>query len=154
MILAIILLFIGLVLIFLEFFLPGVILGILGGIAILAGIVVFGYSVHSILWFLLFGLLSIVLLLVDIKLALFWIKRKKGIYHNKDQAGYVASSFEKEMIDKEGEAASDLKPGGYVLIDGKRFQAVSKTGYITKGTPIQVIGGEGGHLIVKINANH
>ena len=50
---------------------------------------------------------------------------------------------------KEGTVAANLKPAGHVSIEGKRYQAVSRMGYLDLGTKITVIGGEGGHLIVK-----
>ena len=74
----------------------------------------------------------------------------KGIFLNTAQNGYVASEFAKELIGKKGEAISDLKPAGHILVEGKRYQAVAKIGYIEMGSSIEVIGGEGAHLIVKV----
>lgn len=75
--------------------------------------------------------------------------KAKGFFLDSAQEGYVASSFEKELVGKQGEALSDLKPAGHILIEGKRHQALSKMGYLVKGTKIEIIGGQGAHLIVK-----
>jgi membrane-bound ClpP family serine protease len=48
-----------------------------------------------------------------------------------------------------GYADTDLKPSGHVLVEGNRFQAVSKNGYIDKATEIEILGGIGSHLIVQ-----
>ena len=93
-----------------------------------------------------------VLLYLIIKLALFLVKstkKKNTVYLEKDQKGFLASNYSKEMIKKEGIASTDLKPSGYIKIDEKYFQAVSKSKYIEKGKNIVVIAGEGARLIVK-----
>ena len=148
---AFLLLFVGLLLIFLELYLPGAVLGIFGGILVIASIVFFAVQSHTVLPVILFIALSIILVSGVIWLGLWRIKHKgKGIYLNTDQEGYLASTFEKEFIGKSGVAISDLGPSGHILVEGKRLQAVSKTGYIEKGAEVIVIGGEGAHLVVKI----
>ncbi len=80
-----------------------------------------------------------------------YIKKGKttGIYLNSAQEGYLASEFDKTLIGKSGEALTDLKPAGHILVEGKRYQAVSKTGYLDKGSKIEIVAGEGAHFIVK-----
>ena len=99
-----------------------------------------------------FAVVALGLLVCLARFALWRIKTgrgSKGIYLSTDQEGYMASEFAKEYIGKSGEALSDLKPSGHILVEEKRIQAVSKMGYIHKGSKIEVIGGEGAHLIVK-----
>jgi membrane-bound serine protease (ClpP class) len=144
--------FSGLLLIFLEFFLPGAIMAIGGAILLLSSLFVFHMAQPSILLFAsyLIGLAVSVYLVV--KLALWQVKAtgKKGtIYLSADQEGFQASLYSKELIGKIGSAATDLKPSGHIWIEDRTFQALSKSGYIDKGTPIQILGGHGSHLIVK-----
>lgn len=146
---AFILLFIGLLLIFIEFFLPGGILAVLGGLFVVAALVFFALKTISLLFFFLFFLLTAALVFIVIRFALKRMRGTKSIYLNHDQSGYSASSFERELIGKEGRAISDLKPSGHIVVEGRSFQAVSRSGYILKDTRVAVIGGEGGHLIVK-----
>ncbi|QLH37527.1 MAG: hypothetical protein HWD61_05345 [Parachlamydiaceae bacterium] len=44
---------------------------------------------------------------------------------------------------------TDLKPGGFIIVDGKQQPAISKEGYLSKGTKVKVIGGEESNLIVR-----
>lgn len=63
--------------------------------------------------------------------------------------GYVASTFDNEVIGKEGIARTDLRPSGKVEIDGKWFDAVALGGYIEKGTAVQVERHENYNLFVR-----
>ncbi len=87
-----------------------------------------------------------------IRLALWSVKKtgKKGtVYLDADQEGFQASLFPKELIGKSGIAATDLRPSGHIWVDDRAIQALSKDGYIEKGSPVQILGGQGSHLIVK-----
>ncbi|NGX55602.1 MAG: hypothetical protein KR126chlam2_01239 [Chlamydiae bacterium] len=150
------LLAVGLLMIFFEFFLPGGILGVAGGVLIVVSIVLFAIHAESLWAILLFVIVALVLLGALVQFALWRIRTGRGpksLYLHTDQEGYVASSFAKDFIGKEGDALSDLKPSGHILVEGKRLQAVAKIGYIHKGTKIVVIGGEGAHLVVKTKEN-
>ena len=143
---------VGLLMIFFEFFLPGGIMGMAGGLLMAVGIVLFAIQTNSAWMAIVFAVVAVGLLVGLARFALWRIKTgrgSKGIYLSTDQEGYMASEFAKEYIDKSGEALSDLKPSGHILVEGKRIQAVSKVGYIHKGSKIKVVGGEGAQLIVK-----
>jgi membrane-bound ClpP family serine protease len=45
--------------------------------------------------------------------------------------------------------ANDLKPQGYVEIDGKIFQASIETGYAQRGEKVKIFRHEGGRLYCK-----
>ncbi len=140
----------GLLMIFLEFFLPGGIMGIAGTALVVASIIYFAIYAQSVLSVILYILGTLFFVGLLIRFALWRIRKgKKGIFLHTVQEGYVASVFDKSMIGQEGEALSDLKPSGHILVKGNRYQAVSKSGYVMKGTKIEVMGGEGAHLIVK-----
>ncbi|MCH9626621.1 MAG: hypothetical protein S4CHLAM2_02470 [Chlamydiales bacterium] len=149
---ALLLLGVGFLMIFLEFFLPGGIMGAIGALLVLISIVLFALKAQSALAIVLYVTGSLVGMGVLIWFAIWRIKtgRATGIFLNTAQEGYVASSFDKGLIGAEGEALSDLKPAGHILAKEKRYQAVSKTGYVVKGSKIVVVGGEGAHLIVKL----
>lgn len=152
MIAALILLGIGLFLIFLEFFLPGGVIGIAGGIFVFLSIIVFAVKAGSIWSLILYLVISGVLILCVMKYALWRIRHNKagkGFYLDRDQAGYIAAQFDPKLIGKKGIAVSDLKQSGFIVVDGKRYQALSKTGYIAQGTEVIVVGGSGAYLHVK-----
>lgn len=142
----------GLFLIMLEFYLPGAIMGILGAIAICISIVLFAVQENSAWETLLFLIFALALLTGLIKYMLWKIPRSNSafsIYSNHDQTGFTASQFDASAVGKMAVAFTDLKPGGIILLDGKRLQAVSQSGYLIKGTDVLIIGGEGELLIVK-----
>ncbi|MCE2981972.1 MAG: NfeD family protein [Parachlamydia sp.] len=147
-----ILLLIGFLLVFIEFFVPGGLIGIIGGLFIAASIVLFALQTNSLLGLLLFVLFIAISLWGLIRFALWRIVHAKpgsSIYLHGTQAGYQASSFESQAIGKEGVVYTDLKPGGYILIDETLHQAISLTGYVSKDEKVIVVGGQEESLLVK-----
>lgn len=139
----------ALMLIYLEFFVPGGILGVLGGVAFLISVVLFFWEKGEAWPSMVFLVAMILLLLLVIRLALWKLKKKPALYASEKQSGYYASSYDKELIGKEGEVLTDLKPSGHILIEGERHQAVSESSYIKKGETVTIIGGEGARLICR-----
>ena len=148
---SILLLILGLILLLLEFYLPGAIMGTLGAILIFASVLIFASNNNSTLEVFAFFAAAIVGVIAVVRFAVWQIPRgkKESIYLDKDQGGFKASTFDPTAIGKTGVALSDLKPGGFVLIEGKKHQALSIAGYITKGSTITVISGQEESLIVK-----
>lgn len=147
------LLALGLLLIYTEFFLPGGILGTLGGIVLLSGVVVFAIQYESPLLTILFIFLTLACVFVLFTLTLKQIPKAKpehSIYSGADQEGYVASTYDKSAVGKIATVVSDLKPGGHVVIEGKKYPAISLSGYIVKGMTVIVTGGQGDTLTVKL----
>jgi membrane-bound serine protease (ClpP class) len=142
---------VGILLIFLEFFLPGAVLAVIGTITLLVSLGLF-FAQYPALWgiFYLLGLLVVVF--ITCKFAIWKMKRSQGksnFYHGEDQQGYTASSFDQELIGKEGIVSTELKPAGHILVDGQLYQALSESGFISRGIKVQILGGKGSHLIVK-----
>lgn len=151
MTIAIALSLIGLVFIFLEFFLPGGILAILGGLAVCAGDVLILLGEQPVVFKTIYVFITSLLIIIAIKTAIWVIKnRQKNNYLlETDQSEFTASELDTALIGKAGEAASDLKPSGYIMVNEKRVQAVSESDYIGKGKKIIIIGGRGAYYIVK-----
>ena len=146
-----ILVILGLVLILFEFYLPGAILGILGGISILSGVILFASQTSSFIAIALFIGGTAVAVGILIRFAIWRITHAKpqySIYSNDNQEGYQASSFDKTAIGKVGVVTADLKPGGYILIEGNQHPAISLSGYIGKGEHVTVTGGQEQSLMV------
>lgn len=142
----------GLLLIFLEFFLPGGIMGTLGAIVVIASIAMFAMQYDSLILVVLYAFFSIVLVVVLFRFALWRITHGepgKTIYSDDDQEGFIASHFDKSAIGKEGIVDTDLRPGGHIIVGDKRHSAISLSGYVSKGEKVKVIGGEGESLTVK-----
>jgi len=149
---AIVLALVGLFLIYLEFFLPGGVMGVGGGLLIFAGIFFLVMKKPAVVELVFYIIGVIAALFFVVKIALWHVKKSRSrgtIYLDTDQEGFIASLYQKELIGKAGIAASDLKPSGHILVEEKYLQATSKSGYIEKGDTIVVVGGEGSHLVVK-----
>jgi membrane-bound serine protease (ClpP class) len=145
-------LIIGLGLIFAEFYLPGAILGIVGGLFVLISVVTFAYDVNSPLYLILYLLATGAAVALTIKFSLSSVRYNKSrfqIYSDDAQNGYTASKYDHSAIGKTGIVLTDLKPGGYIMIEGKQHQALSRSGYIVKGSEVDVIGGQEESLLVK-----
>lgn len=153
---AFILLGIGLLAILLEFFLPGGVLGTIGALFVLGSIITFALSSDSFIFTAIYIVVTGVVVTALVKFALWRIQHgRKGysIYSDSDQEGFVASSWDESLVGKEGRVSTDLKPGGHVLVEGKQYSAISQTGYLSQGTEIKVIGGEGETLKVQQSTN-
>lgn len=149
-----VLLLLGLLLIFLEFYLPGAIMGIAGGIMVFTSIILFALDSESPLLTVLYGFGACVSLALLIKFAIWRIRTARpgaSIYSDASQDGFQASQFDVTAIGKIGVVVTDLKPGGHIVVDGKRMQAISQSGYITKGSQVLVVGGQEESLIVKFH---
>lgn len=140
----------GILLIFLEFFLPGAVMAIGGTLMLLASLAMFYFEASEVWHVVVYAISLCVVIGLIIFLALRRI-RKGRILHTSDQQGFVASAYPKEMIGKMGVVTADLKPAGYIEIDGSVFSALSKLEYIEKGNKVRVIDGQGAYLIVYRN---
>jgi Membrane-bound serine protease (ClpP class) len=147
-----ILLIIAFVLVFLEFFLPGGILGIFGAFFVVLSLVAFyleGHSPLALLAYFTFVVVALAILIRYILKAIQSTGKENTIMLDDDQEGYVATGFDKSLIGKTGTVLADLRPAGKIVVDGIEVQALSEMGYLSKGTEVQIVGGKGSHLIVK-----
>lgn len=147
------LVFLGLLLILIEFYLPGGVIGVLGGISILVGVILFASQTSSVIALVLFLLGTAVSTGLLIRFALWRIVHAKpqySIYSDKDQEGYQASTYDKTAIGKTGVVITDLKPGGYILVENHQYPAISLSGYIAKGEHVAIVGGQEQSLMVKL----
>lgn len=141
----------GLALIYTEFFLPGGILAVIGSISLLTSIILC-FMNTSTLWGSLYILFLILAVISTCKFALWKMRKSKTkdrFYLEKDQEGFLAASFDREMIGKKGTVFTELKPAGHILIEGTQYQALSEGGFLSKGEAVEVVGGQGSHLIVR-----
>ena len=133
----------GLLLIYFEFFVPGGVLGVLGGVLMLLSLTLFIWVLPHLYWVLLYVGVGIVLLVLVIRLALSMLKKRPTMYAAEDQSGYLASKIDPELIGKTGKAVTNLSPSGHIEVEKERYQAISESAFIKKGELIKIICGEG-----------
>lgn len=127
-------------------------MGIAGGIFILLSLILFATQTDSIVAVALYVIGSCVGMVILIKFAIWRIrtaKPQRSIYSNAAQDGYQAVGYDATAIGKEGIVLTDLKPGGFIIVEGKQQPAISQEGYLSKGTKVKVVGGEESNLIVR-----
>lgn len=68
---------------------------------------------------------------------------------HKDEKGYISVDSPLEYLNKEGKTLTELRPAGFIEIDGVKLDALSEGGYIAKDLPIKVVRVEGSKLFVR-----
>lgn len=144
----------GIILLGVEIFLiPGFgVTGILGIIGIVAGVFI-SFGIHNIA---VASLVLFVSLLIDILLIILIARfmSKSNDFKNKitldmDTSGYHSSISYDDLLGKYGTAETFFRPAGYIVIDGKRYDAVSEGEFIDKGSSLKVVLVEGNRIVVK-----
>lgn len=143
----------GAVLLILEIFLPG---GILGGIGIVALIMGVALTANSLVEALLY-IMGMLLLLMVLAVLSFRFPATRRIWERfslktrqTNQEGYLAPkiSYEK-FLGRSGTALTHLRPAGTADFDGERVDVVTEGSYIKAGVKIKVMAVEGGRIIVR-----
>ncbi len=149
---AFVLVLVGLFSIWLEFYVPGGILAVIGGICIFLGLCFFMNASLSLAYSILFFVFTLLAVIIVVKLALKQIQRSgrdNSFLLSRDQEGYKGAAVEEDLVGKKGIAITDLGPSGYILIEGKRCPALCRGPYIDKGSEVIVLSQEIAHLIVR-----
>ena len=148
-----ILLVAGLLMICLEIFLPGGVIGLIGAFS-LAGAIVVGFQVFGseIGFYIMIGV--VLLLCVSVVM---WLKYfpKTGMGKSmtliKDGKDFKSSDEHfHELVGKEGETLTDLRPAGLVKIDEVKYDVVSEGSMIDKGKKVRVIKTSGNKIVVRL----
>ncbi|MFF0827136.1 nodulation protein NfeD [Brevibacillus sp. NPDC003359] len=142
---------IGILLMLLEIFLPGGIVGAIGFVSIVTGLVMAAYDTQQ-------GLASLGVAALITAIVTFMLVKKygvKGLFNKfilgdtqQNEEGYVAPRDQRELEGKSGIALTSLRPAGVVKVEGKRVDAVSVGGFIEAGTTITVVQVEGTRIVV------
>lgn len=157
----VILLVIGIALIILEIFVfPGFgVAGILGALSMGAGIflALLGdyYNSDDLLRAsMIFGFSLLILVIAPFLLVRYLPKGKSRLdgvmlsASTTKESGYISGVPRSDLVGKVGTAYTDLRPAGTAVFDGERIDVVCETGFITRGTAVQVIGAEPYRTIV------
>jgi membrane-bound ClpP family serine protease len=145
---------IGIMLIFLEFFLPGAISGTLGLAALIASLFLAGENPLSI------GISIFISICISIALLFIMSKvlGKKMVLFNrmilfdsaKKEDGYVSNVNRTDLLGSEGIALTVLRPSGTAVINNERIDVVSEGGFIEQNSRITVIKVEGVRIVVRL----
>lgn len=147
----IVLFVVGILLIGAEVFIPGGILGTFGA-AMVIGAIVTAYFISPTFGLLATGggaLLTVVSILLWIHL---FPKTRvgKSMTLAIDSHDFKASENGlPDLLDHEGVTQSDLRPGGFAVIGGRRVDVISEGGMIDRNTRVRVTAIEGNRVVVR-----
>jgi membrane-bound ClpP family serine protease len=144
---------VGIMLIFLEFFLPGAISGTLGLAALIASLFLAGENPLNM------GISIFIAISISIAVLFFMIKvlRKKLVLFNrmilfdtaKKEDGYVSNVNRTDLLGKEGIALTVLRPSGTAVFNNERIDVVSEGDFIDQNAKITVVKVEGVRIVVR-----
>lgn len=150
---AIILLVLGIVLIILEFFVTGGVLGLLGVGSIIGSLFLSGYDIGHMSLSIAIAFVSAIVVAVILYRS---IGLEKGIFRHivlrdrtSTELGYVSSVSRMELMGLEGVAVTPLRPSGTVLLDGERIDVVTEGGFIDEKKRVKVVKVEGMRIVVR-----
>ena len=142
----------GLVFLFFEVFTPGPIFGILGGLTLIGGVAMAAtnYGGSG-------GLLAAVSAIGAVGATLYaelvWLPKTR--FAQKLSIKSTSGSINRqppvppgEVVGKTAEALTTLAPSGYVLVEGRRYEAFSQSGHVACGEQLLVTGLDNFHLTV------
>jgi membrane-bound serine protease (ClpP class) len=142
----------GIILIILELFLPGGILGILGLIAIIGSFFFASYDLtHMAISLAIATVLTVILAIILYKFVGYRGTLGKIILKDATSAdkGYNSFHDRKHLLGLEGEALTDLRPSGTAVIAEDRIDVVTEGSYIASGSKVKIIKLEGARVIVR-----
>ena len=144
---------IGFILVIAEFFVPGGILGIIGGILMVGSILFAGASFIQMAYSL---IIAFIIAIIGMVIFMKFFGKKLHVFNKlvlKDatttEDGYVSNTNRIELIGKIGEAITPLRPAGTVIIDDERLDVVTEGGYIDAGVKVEVTKVEGSRIVVR-----
>lgn len=139
----------GLLLLFLEMFIPGFgIAGISGVILLVLAAVIQAKSIVQ-------GLILIVLIgiIVGAMFLIFYKSVSKGTLYKSEivlkEKSEKSKNIETVKPGDIGTALTILRPAGMAIINGIRYDVISQGDFITKDTPIKVLSVEGNKIVVE-----
>ena len=143
---------IGLVLIAVDFYLPGFVLGSIGIVLMLVAVWLC-YQHYGLNWacvvFLGEAALGIGVGLAVIKYAPQTAAGQKMILSHEQTAMRAGTEQSPGLVGVEGVAQTLLRPSGMALLGGKRLDVVAESGMIESGSAIKVVAIEGTRIIVQ-----
>jgi membrane-bound serine protease (ClpP class) len=144
----------GIILLIAEVYLPGAIAGIFGGISLFAA-GIYGFSSFGPVngAFIAAGIVALTCVM-----GILWLKyfprtsMGRKITLEQDMSDATAANPDlRQLIGKEGEASSELRPAGFATFDRKRVDVVTQGEMIGKGERVRVIDVKGNRVVVAVS---
>lgn len=141
----------GILLVGAEVFLPGGVVGSLGGLMLLAAAVT-AFIAFGTTWGMLVLLLLVVLTFLGVWAWMRWFPRTRmgrSLSLQADEKAMHAAESPVELLDTVGVAESDLRPAGIARLNNRRTDVVAEADFIPAGATIRVIEVRGSRVVVR-----
>ncbi len=150
---SILLFVIGFILIIAELFVPGGIIGLIGGVLMIISLLFAGESVihmaYSILIALFIAVIGMVILVKFLGKNLHVFNKLILRDATTTEEGYVSNVNRIDLLGKTGKTITPLRPAGTIVVDHERIDVVSEGGYIDSNKNIEIILVEGSRIVVR-----
>ncbi|MDQ0883113.1 membrane-bound serine protease (ClpP class) [Peribacillus sp. V2I11] len=144
---------IGVILVLVEFFIPGGIIGLLGFTAIVGSLfLATGDPVHMTISLLIAVTVSILVFILLVKVfgkQMKFFRKMILTDATKTEQGYVSNPNRLDLLGVEGKALTDLRPSGTALVKEERVDVVTEGSFISKGSSIIIVKVEGSRVVVR-----
>ncbi|MDD1503418.1 nodulation protein NfeD [Lysinibacillus sp. CNPSo 3705] len=144
---------VGLALVVAEFFVPGGIVGILGGVLILLSLILAGANMMQMLVAI---FIALVVAIIGMVILMKFFGKKLHVLNKlvlmdatTTEEGYVSNVNRTELLGKVGTTVTPLRPAGTMLFGSERIDVVSEGGYVDAGKHVEVIKVEGSRIVVR-----
>lgn len=139
------------VLFFLELILPGGVMGFIGGVLLLLATFL-AYEGHG-------GMAAALVFTGGILFVTFFFyfqfrlfpntRLGQKLFLNTSNQGTSNEEYEDSLVGAQGETLSKLVPSGAVKVNGRRYEAICKSGYLEAGVPVEVVSRDAFRLVVR-----
>ena len=143
----------GLALVIAEFFVPGGIVGILGGVLIILSLLFAGANVSQMIWAI---FIALVVAIIGMVILMKFFGKKMHVFNKlvlKDatttEEGYVSNVNRTDLLGKIGKTITPLRPAGTMQLGNERIDIVSEGSYIDAGKQVEIIKVEGSRIVVR-----
>ncbi|CAM5205853.1 NfeD family protein [Lysinibacillus sphaericus] len=143
----------GLALVIAEFFVPGGIVGILGGVLIILSLLLAGANITQMIIAI---VIALVVAIIGMVVLMKFFGKKMHVLNKlvlmdatTTEEGYVSNVNRTELLGKVGVTITPLRPAGTIRFVNERIDVVSEGGYVDVGKNVEVIKVEGSRIVVR-----
>ena len=144
---------IGIILAAVAVVVPGLGLPEIGSITfVIAGVILAVDSISTALFTLSIAIiLTTIISVMLIKLGFTSKLLNKVVLKSKhsDEQGFLSTDTMEHYLNKEGITSTELRPTGFIVIEGKRVDALSDGEFISKGVKVKVVRIDGSNIFVR-----
>lgn len=143
----------GLALVIAEFFVPGGIVGILGGVLIVLSLLLAGANMSQMI---LSIFIAFVVAIIGMVILMKFFGKRLHVFNKlvlKDatttEEGYVSNINRTDLLGKVGKTITPLRPAGTMQLGSERIDVVSEGSYVDAGEHVEIIKVEGSRIVVR-----